>query len=56
MPDEAVALSMLQSRAAPEGRALEDLELREVIERIGMELYATFVLRLLPNPSRYPPT
>ena len=34
---------------------LADLELREVIERMAMDLHATFVLGLEPELHRYPP-
>jgi hypothetical protein len=34
---------------------LADLELHDVIERMAMDLHATFVLGLEPDFHRYPP-
>ncbi len=34
---------------------VEDVELRETIERLALDLHATFVLRIAPDFVRYPP-
>lgn len=45
--------AMFGSEALPR-TWLADLELREVIERLALDLYATFVLGLEPHLARYP--